>query len=576
MPFAVQCVTLGVLFASAVLTGGCSGAKETSSPSSSGNAAAEQVLDLAHQFALQKFIDGSVLETKGNFAQAILEYQDALRYEKNHAIYFALAKNYSALGKHALAIEAGREAVQMQPDNLDYRRLLAEVCIAGYEIDAATEQYEEVVRRDSSNMESWYNLARLYQTRKPLKALEMYEHIVVRFGPEWDVYLQIAELANKLGKFDRAADALRQMLEIDPGNQELKRNLAQAYIRAGKLDSALAAYGELRELNPDRLEYIVEIAGIHLMKKEYDRAASEFEPVFSADSVAIETKLRIGELYFGQLQKDSTLAPLARSIFERIRNKHPGDWRAFWFLGIIGSVTHDDSLAIPSFRRVTELASWNADAWVYLSSVFLEKNNFQEVVRILEPAAKVVPDDFRVNLMLGLAYSRTGQEEEAIRVLQKAHQINPKDLDAISQLALVYDGLKRYTDSDTLYEQALALNPDNDLVLNNYAYSLADRGVQLERALQMSKKAVATKPDNTSYLDTIGWIHFRLGDYREAEKYIKKAADKEDASAVVYEHLGDVYYRLNDKDRALELWNRALKLDEKNTALREKITRGAL
>jgi len=555
---------------------GCSAGKEAAGSSSEQLGIARQALEVMHQMALQKFIDGSILEAKGNYAQAILEYQDALRYEKNHAIHFALAKNYSALGKHALAIEAGREAVRLQPGNLDYRRLLAEVCINGYEIDAATEQYEEIVRRDSSNLESWYNLARLYQTRKPLKALEVYEHIVDRFGPEWDVLLQIAELSSKLGRFDRAAEALRQMLEIDPGNQELKRNLAQAYIRAGKLDTALVLYGELRDVDPARSDLIVEIAGIHLMKKEYERAASEFEGILSRDTVGIETKLRIGELYFGQLQKDSTLAPLTRSIFEKIREKHPADWRPHWFLGILGSLAHDDSLAVPSFRKVTELASWNADAWVYLSSVFLEKNNFAEVVRILEPAARVVPDDFRVNFILGVAYSRTSQEDEAIRVLQKAHQINPKDIDAVSQLALVYDGLKRYADSDSLYEEALAMNPENDLVLNNYAYSLADRGLQLRRALEMSKKAVAAKPDNTSYLDTIGWIYFRLGDYSEAERYIRKAAEKEDASAVVFEHLGDVYFRLNEKERALQFWNRALKLDETNTALREKISRGSL
>jgi tetratricopeptide (TPR) repeat protein len=571
-----QCGMLCSVVVALVLAPGCSGSKESAGPPPENIAANRQAMEFAHQIALQKFIDGSILEAKGSFAQAILEYQDALRYEKNHAIYFALSKNYSAIGKHPLAIEAGREAVRLQPDNLDYRRLLAEVCIGGYEFDSATVQYEEIIRRDSSNLESWYNLARLYQTRKPLKALEVYDHIVTRFGPEWDVYLQIAELCNKLGKYDRAAEALRQMLEIDPSNQELKRNLAQTYVRAGNLDSALAVYGELRELSPQRIEYIVEIAGVHLMKKEYDRAAREFEEILSRDTVAVDTKLRIGELYFGQVQKDSTLAPVARSIFERIRDKHPGDWRAYWFLGIIGSMMHDDSLAVGGFRKVTELANWNADAWVYLSSIFFEKNNFAEVVRVLESAAKVVPDDFRVNLILGTAYSRTGQDDEAIAALQKAHQINAKDVDAIAQLALVYDGMKRFADSDTLYEQALALSPDNDLVLNNFAYSLADRGLQLNRALEMSKRAVAAKPDNTSYLDTIGWIYFRLGDYREAEKHIKKAAAKEDTNAVVYEHLGDVYYKMNEKDQALELWNKALKLDEKNTALREKISRGSL
>ncbi len=561
----------------ALVLAGCSSGKESAAGSAPpGSAQSRERAEINHQIAMQKVIDGSIHEAKGEFAEAILEYQEALRYENDHAIYFALAKNYAALGKHALAIEAAREAVRLNPDNLDERRMLADACLAGFEIDSAIAQYEEIVRRDSSQLESWFNLARLYQSRKPLRSLELYQEIVRRFGPEWEVDLQIADLCNKMGKFDEAAAALRDMVDLDPGNQDVRRSLAQAYVRAGRLDSAEAVYAGLRELDPDRVEYAVEIAGVHLMQNEYSQASKDLGDILSRDSVSIELKLRVGEIYFAQLQKDSTLAPLTKSIFETLRGKYPSDWRPYWFLGAIGMSTHDDSLAVRNFRRVTELASWNADAWVYMSSVFLDKNQFPEVVRILESAAKVVPDDFRVNFLLGVAYSRTGQPAEAIESLQKARKINPKDVDAISQLALVYDGEKQFGQSDSLYEQALALAPDNDLVLNNYGYSLADRGVQLDRALDMARRAIAAKPDNTSYLDTMGWIHFRMGDYTKAETYIRKAIDRGEASAVVYEHLGDVEFKLNNKSQALELWNKALQLDEKNAALREKIARGSL
>jgi tetratricopeptide (TPR) repeat protein len=281
-------------------------------------------------------------------------------------------------------------------------------------------------------------------------------------------------------------------------------------------------------------------------------------------------------MYFGQVEKDSTLIPVVRNVFERVRSKHPADWRSYWFLGALGALSHLDSVAVENFRKVTELSSGNADAWVYLSSVFLEKNNFQEVVTILEKAITIVPDDFRVNFFLGVAYNRLGRNDDAVRVLERARQLNPKDINAISQLALVYDGMKRYDECDRLYEEGLKIDPDNALILNNYGYSLADRNIQIDRALEMATKAVAAQPDNTSYLDTIGWVYFRLGDYKQAEMYIKKAIDKGEASPVVHEHLGDVYYRMRDVERAMEQWKIALKMDETNTALKEKIARGSL
>ncbi|RPH35790.1 tetratricopeptide repeat protein, partial [bacterium] len=229
-----------------------------------------------------------------------------------------------------------------------------------------------------------------------------------------------------------------------------------------------------------------------------------------------------------------------------------------------------------NFRKVTELASWNADAWVYLSSVFLDKNNFTEVSHVLEAAVKVVPDDFRVNFLLGVSYNRLGQNEQAARVLEHARQLNSKDVDAISQLAVVYEALKRFDETDSLYEEALRLDPANHLVLNNYSYSLAERDIQLDRARDMAEKAVAAKPDNASYLDTMGWIYFRLGEYKEAAEYVRRAIEKGEVSAVVYEHLGDIYYKMDNKTGALEQWNIALQLDENNRELRDKILRGSL
>ena len=239
-------------------------------------------------------------------------------------------------------------------------------------------------------------------------------------------------------------------------------------------------------------------------------------------------------------------------------------------------MTQDDSLSVRSFRKVTELASWNADAWVYMSGVFLGKNDFSEVATILESALKVVPEDFRVNFFLGFAYSRLGRSIDAARVLERARQINSKDVDAIAQLALVYDGMKKYEDSDRLYEEALQLDSSRSIILNNFAYSLSERGLQLQRAYRMAQKAVEAEPENPSYLDTMGWILFKLNRYREAESYIKQAIAKGEVNAVVYEHLGDVYFKLEDKAQAIEHWQMALKLDENNNALREKISRGSI
>lgn len=526
--------------------------------------------------AIQHFIDASVFEMRGDFAQGALEYQEALRYDKSAAIYFALSRSYGELGKNAPAIDAGREAVRLDPLNAEYRRNLASVYLSASQHDSAIVQYETIIRVDSSSLESWFNLAKLYQLRSPTKALSTFEHITDRFGPQWDVLLQAADLCNKLGKFDRAATNLHSMVQLDPGNKELLRTLAQTYSRASMYDSALSVYATLQGGGAGNLDLQAEIAGVHLLKRNYAKADSEFDRILGNDSLTIEAQLHIGELYYNQTEKDSILIPRVRAIFERIRKAHPGDWRSYWFLGAMAAVAREDSAAIRNLKRVTELAGWNSDGWVYLSSIFQSHNNFAEVTRILEAALRVLPDDFRVNLSLGVAYNRLNRNVEALRTLEHARSINPKDIDAIAQLALVYEALNRPVESDSLYEEALRLDQDNHLVMNNYAYSLAERNIQLERALALSRLAVEAQPDNGSYLDTIGWVYFRLGRYVDAANYVKQAITKGEGNAVVYEHLGDIYFKMNDRAAALEQWHMALKLDAENKTLQEKISRGSL
>jgi tetratricopeptide (TPR) repeat protein len=526
--------------------------------------------------ALRHFIDGSVQQMRGDFAQAVLEFQDALRYGREPAVFFALAVSYSALGKHALAIETGREAVRLAPDRIEYRRALAQVYLAAFQIDSAAQEYEEIVRRDSSDTDAWFGMGRVYESRRPLRALEVYEAMLERFGPDWTILLQVAELYNKQGQFEKAAAALQRMKDIDPANQPLQRTLAQTYLRAKKPDEALRILNALRELDPENLDYLGDIGGVYLLKKEYGKAEGAFAPILTNDSVSLDAKIKIGQQYYDQIEEDSTLRPVTQRIFERIRLAHPRDWRPYWFLGAIASMSHDDTTGIRHFRTVTELAPWNPDGWVFLASAYFGLSDFTGMAGVLEAGRRHLPEDFRVNFFLGVAYNRQGKRNEAARALEKARQINPKDIEAIAELAMVYDGMSQHEESDSLYEEGLRIRPEYHLILNNYGYSLAERGLQLGRALDMSTKALEAQPENASYLDTKAWVLYRLGNFAEAEKYLLRAIDKGTPGATLFDHLGDICFRLNDRVRAMEFWKKASALEPENAAIRDKVQRGSL
>jgi tetratricopeptide (TPR) repeat protein len=365
------------------------------------------------------------------------------------------------------------------------------------------------------------------------------------------------------------------MLELDPENKPLKKQLAETYAKDGKFDQARSLLETMVESDSSDAEVVATLADVYLDQKQYQKAVDLYEKLLRRGIQNIEIRLRIGVGFFGLTEHDSTLIQKTQGLFEDLHKEAPGDWRPCWYLGALAASQHKDSIAGIYFEQVTKLEEHHGDAWWFFGSSLFEQGKYTKLLEAMEQAQKAVPNDFRFYLLEGLALTRMEKQEDAVQPLQKAHNLNPKDLNTLSTLALTLDGLHRYQESDSLYEEGLRLDPKSALLLNNYGYSLAERGLQLKRALEMSNQAITAEPDNSAYLDTYGWIFFRLEDYTNAALYIEKSIATGKASAVVHEHLGDAYLKLGRKEQAIELWKKALEMDSKNEAVKEKILHGA-
>jgi len=525
--------------------------------------------------ALKHFIDGALYDSKEDYARAALEYQEALRYDKNPAIYYALSKDYSILGKHSLAAENARRAIELDSTNISYRENLAGIYLNASQPELAIREYEAILALDSSYTPAWYTLARLYQTRKPLKAVEMFERLIDREGESADLLVQVAQLYLALGRFREAADRLERVLRLEPGSRLIQLQLAEVYQKSGETEKAEAILEKMIEIDEHDVQAMAVLADIAMEQRKFEKAAMLFEKLLEDDSENAEIKLRLGAAYFGQAEKDTLLLEKARQMFQEAAEGMPGNWRPYWYLGAIADMEGKDSVSADYFERVTKLGGETFDAWWFVGTRAFEANEHEKVMDLMEKARRLFPQEFRVYLLLGLSASRLERNDAAVENLRKALELNPGDINTISSLALTLDNMKRFEESDSLYEQALRLDPNAHIILNNYGYSLAERGLQLERALEMASRAVAADSLNSSYLDTIGWVYYKLGNYIEAERYIRKAIEAGDASAVVHDHLGDTYYQLNDPAKAMEYWKKALELEPNNDQIRSKVERGS-
>ena len=155
---------------------------------------------------------------------------------------------------------------------------------------------------------------------------------------------------------------------------------------------------------------------------------------------------------------------------------------------------------------------------------------------------------------------------------EKALKINNQSTTAMHGLAMVYDKNKKWNKSDQLYIDLIADNTNDAQAYNNYAYSLVERNKDIDYALTLAQKAIELSPNTSAYLDTIGWIYFKLGDFEKAKEFIAESIVYDDSSAVVLEHYGDVLIALDDRDEALVFYEKALELDRDSSSLSEKIS----
>jgi tetratricopeptide (TPR) repeat protein len=554
---------LGLLLSLVVMLG-CSGSKES--------APLQGAFIPNRDLALSHFLAGSTLDQKENYAAAILEYQEALLYDHDPAVYYALSKDYALLGKNQMAVQNGKEAVRLAPEKREYHDNLAEVYLRSFQFDDAEREYNECIRVDSSDRQAWYTLGRLLQLTKPQAALSFYQKFIDYFGPDLDIYAQMAQVYNVLGNNDRLLTVLKDMSALDPENYEVKKSLADTYLQMDSVDYALQLYTEVIGNQPRNFLVRASIAHVYLLKHDNARAAEQVQAVMK-DSLSLDEQLQFGQAFVSVILKDSTVAPLAMDLFQKIKTENPGDWRSYWFLGSIANITHDDSTALIYFQKVTELAAWNVDGWVAVASMYYDAGKFDRAIAVMDEAEKHVPNEYRVYFLMGISQQRLRNDVEAARALEHALSLNDKNVDVYSSLGLVYDEMDRHTDSDSMYERALRIDPHNHLVLNNYGYSLSVRNIQLDRALAMSEDALRQQPDNQSYLDTKGWINFQLGRYEEAEAAVRRAVELGSKSPVIMEHLGDIYSKMDKKDKAIECWQKALEYGSTTPGLKEKIQR---
>ena len=320
-------------------------------------------------------------------------------------------------------------------------------------------------------------------------------------------------------------------------------------------------------LNPSNLNYIKKMINISLAFGNKDKTIWSLKKMLEVTGYSIETMNQLGILYFDNDQPDSSIA-----IFTNVLDKDPKDQTALHYLTLIYEEMGIFLKAEEYARNLIMHHSDNPIGFSDLALLYLNHNEINKAIEILLPASKQFQSNYMIQFLTGLILNQTDNKISAIPFYERALVLNPDSRNAMHNLAILYDTIKSWTRSDSLYRILIATDTTDAQAFNNFAYSLAERNEQLNFALELSRKAVQLVPESAAYLDTMGWILFRIGNNTMALDYIKQSIEIENDNAIVLEHLGDVYKANNNISDAKIYWKKAFNINPENEELEKKLS----
>ena len=538
-----------------------------------------QTMSEDHAKATQAYIDGIMHFENEEFEEALDHLTMAhLTLHDDPGVNYALSDVYLATRDYTNAAYYAKSAADLAPENKWYHLKLADIYNRSGRDEAAINAYKRALEYHPDDVDILYKLADSYvDFGELLESNQIYNEIIDRRGGSFELHLRKFRNFNALQMQDSALVELEQMRKINPSNLSTLRTISQYYRQLGETERALNILKDARERNARDPQTLILMAEIFVEQSDWESLGEIFVSMLEDPLIYPSQKQELVRFMYSQHQQnpgDQQLADQTTEVLLAFSDSEPDYGPAQLLAAEFFLQQNEMEKALEKLERVNEIMPDEPDAWRQRMQTLFSMEAYDDVIEISEDANKHAPDDALIQFFTGASYMLKDQPEEAVEWLENA-TLAPanRNLRSVihSTLGDVRQDLDRWEDAVESYEHALRLDRNNHNAMNNYAYFLSVRGEQLDYAKELAEQAISHEPENAAYLDTMGWIYYKLGEYEQAREYIQRSIDTGDASAEVFEHMGDVYEALDQPEDAVEWWQKALDEDPERDYLQERI-----
>jgi tetratricopeptide (TPR) repeat protein len=509
-------------------------------------------------------------EQKGRMADALAAYERAVAKDPDSAyLQRKLAESLVRNNRLMEGIEHAERAHQLDEDDLSMRIFLGQL----YRLRRAPAAAEALLLGESGeplDVDAGYLLYEIYMdSKRGDDALRIAEWLVRSDAASTRSRLALAAAYDLLTRASDAERVLRDALDDDPDNLSIYVALARSRRSHGNHEGEIAVYREILDRSPGHHAALVALSDVQLKADDREGATATFEEIEKHHPDDLRSVVRLGFIYY-----EARRYAEAAERFERIIAATPKEYEIVFFLGIAHRRSGNSDRAIEVLERIPVENEHYADARTQIAALHERSARYAEALAEVEKAKAVKPSQ-DLDLYSATLRSKTGDFDGAVARLEELLIEKPNDDELLYNMGVVYGEAERIDESIEYMRRALEQNPDNASALNYIGYTWAERGINLDEAESMIARAIELRPEDGYIADSLGWVYYMRarplvehGRHGEARGYIERALEELERAddltggdPVVSEHIGDTYLLLDEKQRALDKFEEALRLE---------------
>jgi tetratricopeptide (TPR) repeat protein len=524
-------------------------------------------------------------------------------------LYSMLAEISDMVGDFDDALKYSTKVLELDPENATALRIKMIMLIENQEYEKSAEYLQRLLELEPDNLQLLSYGAELYSELEYEDELIDIYYRILQLRPNLiNVRLNLGYLLSKKGLLHLAEEQYEQILAIEPDNKKAVFYLTYIYLSSGRNDEAIRYFRELEEqdlLSDDMLEdYATSLfiegqdpmpvleriedrdgilgitrAIIMFTEGELDEAQKLFETAVEENPSGIAGYvglIRIAEIKKNQDMEAKWRLVLAGNYYGHgnykkaltesliVKQLDPSILENVYLLGDIYNNLGRKEEAIAEYEYFKAESEEKADIHIKLGLIYDEIGNNIEAIENFKEALVIYPENDELFYYLGIEYRILEDNENAAEAFKKAVELNPENAYYIFHLGVTYERMGNIDKAIFFLDKSIKYDDNNAMALNYLGYLLADKGIRLEEAKVLIEKAVSMNPENGAYLDSLGWVYYKMSDYNNAKIYLEKAVkyidSSEEENYLVYEHLGDACYKIGLMKEAIEAWNEALKM----------------